>query len=68
MDFQWISDLKDLVLEGIVYLDDRAPFLSVTVVLLLFLALAARIADLDEIIKACKSKAKEQIDKVKKAK
>jgi len=56
MDFSWISDLKDLFFEAITYLESVNPWLGVSAVVILILAVAARIADLDEIIRAWKAK------------
>lgn len=56
MDLSWISDIKDLVVEGVTFLAEQSPFLGGIVVLMLFAALAARIADLDEIIRAWREK------------
>lgn len=56
MEFMWISEAKDLIVDGIVFLSEQSPFLGGLVVLMLFAALAARIADLDEIIRAWREK------------
>lgn len=60
IDMAWLADLKELVFAAIVYLEQQSPWLGVGAVMLLILAVAARIADLDEIIKAWKHRNDEE--------